>query len=378
MIRKILAAATASLVTLISVNCCALSNGPLDLKTGQTATESGAYYTNDALYLEVEPVCKTLGFTVTSTDPKKDIRLTNGSDTIRIYPADNIIEKNGHSFQVLNSSPEDTLGAGCIRLGGVLYMRSDLLSDLFGLDVQTDETVDTVSVLRILENFLTIDTARTDLSEGLLTATIQYPILSGPWNPRALETINAIFKQSADTALAQGRQNAKELEDVVSEFDSSYGGSLQCSTYFNYGIKYNQNGLLSVVLTNYQYAGGAHGSTIQTAHTFDLNTGRQLTLSDLMKSGSGYEKFLDEQIRKEIDKRVNEGSLYEFQDQPFKTLGEHPNFYLSDDGIVFYFQQYEYFPYVAGIQEFTISYDSVSDFLNPSYSYLYQKQNRIA
>ncbi|XOQ43831.1 MAG: hypothetical protein ACFWTN_05165 [Clostridium sp.] len=80
----------------------------------------------------------------------------------------------------------------------------------------------------------------------------------------------------------------------------------------------------------------------------------------------------------EIDNRVEKGILYEFEDHPFKTLGEHPNFYLSNDGIVFYFQQYEYFPYVAGIQEFPISYDSISDLLNPSYSYLYQMQDQIA
>ncbi|MFU0832716.1 MAG: DUF3298 domain-containing protein [Oscillospiraceae bacterium] len=378
MIRKILAAVTASLMMLVSVNCYALSNGPLDLKIGQTTTESGAYYTNDALYLELEPVCKLLGYTVTSTDPKAEIRLTNGSETIRIFPADNIIEANGHSIRVLDSSAEDTFGAGCMRLGGVLYMRADLLSDLFGLDVREDESENTVTVLRILRNFLTIDTERTNLTEGLLTAAIQYPVLSGPWNPQALETINGIFQQAADTALAQGRQNAKELENFASVSDSSHNSSLQCSTYFDYAVKYNQNGLLSIVLTNYQYAGGAHGSTIQTAYTFDLNTGHQLTLSDLMKSGSGYEEFFDEQVRKEIDKRVKEGSLYEFQDNPFQTLGEHPNFYLSDDGIVFYFQQYEYFPYVAGIQEFPISYESIANLLNPSYSYLYQKQNRIA
>jgi hypothetical protein len=145
---------------------------------------------------------------------------------------------------------------------------------------------------------LTIDTERTDLTEGMLTAAIQYPVLSGPWNPQALETINGIFQQAADTALAQGRQNAKELENFASVSDSSYNSSLQCSTYFDYAVKYNQNGLLSIVLTNYQYAGGAHGSTIQTAYTFDLNTGHQLTLSDLMKSGSDTKNFLTSRFAK--------------------------------------------------------------------------------
>ena len=378
MIRKIMAAATASLLMLVSVNCYAFSNEKLDLKIGQTITESGAYDTNDALYLKMKPICQPMGYTITSIDPKSDIRLTNGADTIRIRPADNTIEKNGHSILVLDSSTQDTLGAGCMWLDEELYMRSDILSNLFGLDVQTDETKKTITVHRILENFLTIDTKRIDFSEGLLTATIQYPVLSGPWSEQSLDNINEVLKQAANMAIAQGRQNAKELENAAATIDPSYSELLQCSTYFDYDIKYNQNGLLSVVLSNYQYAGGAHGSTIQTAYTFDLNTGCQLTLSDLMKSESGYRKVFDAQIRKEIDKRIEENLLYEFEVHPFQTLGENPDFYLTDDDIVFYFQQYEYFPYAAGIQAFPISYDSIANLLKPSFNFLYQKQNRIS
>jgi hypothetical protein len=279
---------------------CISEDQPQQLKTWQISTESEAYYANDILYLELESVCNQLGYAVSSTDPQNEIQLTNDSEIIRIYPDDNIIEQNGHSIKVSDISDQDALGAGCIRLDGVLYMRSDLLSDLFGLDIQADETGKTVTIRCIPKNSLTIDTKHIDVAEDLLTATIQYPVLSGPWDPAALENINGIFKQEADAALAQGRKNAKELTDFASQPDASYGDLPQCSTYFDYAVKYNGNGLLSVILTNYQDAGGAHGFTIQTGYTFDLNTGSQLTISDLMKSNSGYKEFLDEQIRKEI------------------------------------------------------------------------------
>ncbi|QNK41952.1 DUF3298 domain-containing protein [Caproicibacter fermentans] len=379
MMRKTLAVFTAVLLILIPINCFAASNGAMNLKAGQTITQSGAYYNDGVLYLELEPVCRYLSYTVTPADADSDIRLTNGSDTIKIDPAGNQIVKDGHTLNVSYLSPEDTLGGGCMRLNGRLYMRSDLLSHLLGLDVQTNETQKTVTVRGIIQNVLNIETKRNDLSEGLLTATIQYPVLSGPWSAHALETMNGIFKQAADSAVDQGRKNSKELENIAAIQKASgneYGGTMQCSVYFDYDIKYSQNGLFSVVLSNYQYAGGAHGSTIQTSYAFDLNTGKQLALSDFMKKDSGYQKFFDAKVRNEIDSRVKEKIL--FENTPFQTLGDNPDFYLSGDGITFYFQQYEYFPYAAGIQEFPVPFETISQMLNPSYSRLSQKLNRTA
>lgn len=381
MMRRLLAVFTAALLVLASANRIAASggtDGPLDLKIGQNTVPSGAYYSDGELYLELEPVCSSLSYTLADADSNSGIRLTGGSDTIRIDPADNRIDDNGHSFLVAGGSSEDTLGAGCLRLNGVLYFRADLLARLMDLDVQADQAEKAVTVRRIIHNSLSVETKREDLKEGLLTATIQYPVLSGPWSRAALDAVNAVFRKAADTALAQGRQNAKELENIAAASGSEYGGSLQCAVYFDYSVEYNQNGLFSIILSNYQYAGGAHGSTVQTACTFDLSTGRRLGLGDLMKNGCGYEKTIDAQIREGIDARVKEGSLIEFAESPFRTIGDRPDFYLTDGGIVFYFQQYEHFPYAAGIQEFSIPYDSVSSLLDPSFRFLYQKLNRIS
>lgn len=381
MIRKLLAALTAVLLVLPPASCFAASNGTMDLTIGQSTVSSGAYVNDGVLYLELEPVCRALSYQVSNAGSNSDIRLTGPSDAIRIDPADNQIEQNDHTFSVAGLSQQDSLGGGCLRLSGSLYMRADLLSQLLGLDVRTDETAKTVTLLRVIRNILSVQTKRSDLSEGLLNAAIQYPVLSGPWNGQNLNAINAVLKQAADAALSQGRQNAQEMQQTTDAYQasgSSYGGSLQCTTYFDYDVKYNQNGLFSIVLSNYQYEGGVHGSTIQTAFTFDLNTGKQLKLSDLTNPSSGYQKYFDAAIRSQIDARIKSGALYEFPSSPFQTLGGNPDFYLSDDGIVFYFQEYQYFPYAAGIQKFTVPYGSISSMLNSSYHFLYEKLNRIA
>jgi len=381
MIRKFLAVFTAALLFLIPTDCFAAANGSMNLKIGKTAVSSGAYVNDGILYLELEPVCRALNDQISNADSNSDILLTSLQDTIRIDPDDNRIEKNGHAFSVSDLAQQDTLGGGCLRLSGTLYMRSDLLSQLLGLDVRVDKTTGVVTVLRVIRNILTVNTSRSDLTDGLLTASIQYPVLSGPWNRSSLDAINAVLKQAADTALSQGHQNAKELQetaDIRKASGVADDGLPQCAAYFNYEVKYNQNGLLSIVLSNYQYAGGAHGGTVQTAYTFDLNTGKQLSLTSLMKSGSGYQQQFDTKIKAEINAREKSGMLVEIANSPFQTLGNNPDFYLSDDGIVFYFQQYQYFPYAAGIQEFPFSYDSIARDLKPSYRFLYEKLNRIA
>jgi inhibitor of cysteine peptidase len=136
----------------------------------------------------------------------------------------------------------------------------------------------------------------------------------------------------------------------------------QCETYFDYRIKYNLNGLLSIVFYDYQYAGGAHGNTLQSSYTFDLSNGTILNLSDLMNDTS-YLPNIDKFIRTEIDKKVASGDLIEFEESRFVTIGDHPGWYLSNGSVVIYFQQYEYFPYVAGIQEFKLNPLEMKDYL---------------
>lgn len=379
MIRKWMAAAAAALLLWSPVNCfAAQADGTAALKIGGSETASGAVVKNGKLYLALDPVCEALGYAASDASSTGPVELLNGADGIRIDPARNQMDDNGHTVDLSALTEPDTLGGGCLLSGGRIYVRSELLSQLLGLDVGTDETTGTVTARRILQNVLTVKTERTDVSEGLLTAHIQYPVLSGSGNDKFYQNINGILKEAADSALAEGRKNAGDLAGYAASAPD-YGGPIQCETDFDYRIPYNQNGLVSIVLTEYQYSGGAHGSTVQTAYTFDLKTGKALSLFDLVKSGAESEcrGTVDALVRKFIDTKVYSGELMELPDLPFKTVGETPNYYLSDDGVMIYFQQYEHFPYAAGIQEFRVDYLSLAQYLDPAYASLAAKDNRI-
>jgi hypothetical protein len=132
-----------------------------------------------------------------------------------------------------------------------------------------------------------------------------------------------------------------------------------------------------VVFLDYQYAGGAHGMTVQSSHTLNLKTGEEYVLKDLVKSGVDYISFISDTVKDEIDKRVKEGKLPDYSLAPFKDIKSDQDFYLSNNGAVVYFQQYEYFPYAAGIQEFTVEFAVLKNMLKPDFSFLEYPSNII-
>lgn len=184
-----------------------------------------------------------------------------------------------------------------------------------------------------------------------LNMELKYPQLSGLANHQVQTELNLFFQKIAIRARVQGLKCAGSLT-----LESS-GSSVQCETYLTYKVTYNQNGLLSVVFSNYQFSGGAHGSTIQSSYTFDMQNGQELKLGDIIKTDATTIAFINWSIKEEIERRVAKNDLFVLQ--PFESIGENPYFYLSEEGLVFYFQQYEYFPYAAGIQEFTIPFSAL-------------------
>ena len=66
-------------------------------------------------------------------------------------------------------------------------------------------------------------------------------------------------------------------------------------------------------------------------------------------------------VRNMIVERVEEGILPDYSIAPFNTIRDDHDLYLSNNGVVIYFQQYEHWPYAAGIQEFPVEFSVLSD-----------------
>lgn len=208
-------------------------------------------------------------------------------------------------------------------------------------------------VLAADDDTVVINTIREKSETATLKITIQYPQLEGLDNAAVQEKLNSLFAELAFAA----KNRAKEAEKNLISEQIAWGIKAEC--YFTYEVKYNRQGLLSIVFSDYQYGGGAHGLTVQSSYTFDLKTGTEYELKDLFKVGSDYVSLISNEVKKQMEERDMTVLL-----NPFHSIKADQDFYLTDNAVTVYFQAYEYLPYAYGIPEFPIDFSILEEWLN--------------
>jgi len=131
--------------------------------------------------------------------------------------------------------------------------------------------------------------------------------------------------------------------------------------YLVYTVTFNSNCLLSFYYDNYTYTGGAHGNTLRLANTFSLLSGFNVPLSAFFKSDTDYIKKLTQIIIKQADQNQasNPGIYFDNYRELIVQFFNKNSFYLTKDGLVIYYGQYDIAPYSSGIIEFTIPYSEL-------------------
>lgn len=317
-----------------------------------TALNQSAYVQGGEAYLPFRAVAEALGYEVKWSGSNGTITAAGDHDTTVLNLKAETAAKDGHTT---------FLSGRYLLMSERLYLASGLFSDLFGVSAVLEGG--SVTVSSTAQNGVTITTMKLASEDENLKVTLQYPQIGGLDDTDVQNAINSALRTAAVAAVDEGLQSSYEIIKLKETYPDYTN---KAEAYFDYRVTYNQNGLLCVVTTDYQYAGGAHGDTVQKTWLFDLETGKMLGLSDLL-TGS-YTPVIDALVRSTIDQRTAAGELAEIT--PFETIGENPDFYLNDQGVVIYFQEYEYFPYAAGIQEFFIPYSALKDYLKPGFEFL--------
>ncbi|MGL5766371.1 MAG: RsiV family protein, partial [Sarcina sp.] len=107
---------------------------------------------------------------------------------------------------------------------------------------------------------------------------------------------------------------------------------------------------------------GAHGMPSILTYNYNTQTGEKLMIGDLFKDGFDYKTFLNNEIKKDINKNKD---LYFSGNDGFKEIKEDQDFYISTDGITIVFQVYEIAPYAAGIIYFNIPIENIAKDVKP-------------
>lgn len=190
-----------------------------------------------------------------------------------------------------------------------------------------------------------------------LKVSIKYPKVSGMKNKTAQKKINVSLYRSAKKALNEGKSNLAKLKKEKIK-------NISCTTIFRYKVTYNKNKLLSVVMQDYQSDGAAHGITLQSSKTFSITTGDQLKFKSLFSDSAAATSRINASVRKQIDER------HLFELVKFNSIGSNPGYYLYNNGVTVYFQEYQYFPYSEGIQEFKTTFNALQPYMAGKYALL--------
>lgn len=123
-------------------------------------------------------------------------------------------------------------------------------------------------------------------------------------------------------------------------------------------ISYFDNRYLSFYQSEDDYGYGmAHGILYRIGYTFDLQTGDRLMLEDVIANS---EEELKDIVTKYFGEKILADPAY-YWDDALDTVREwtdlESSFYLSEEGIRFYFGPYALAPFAAGFPEVTIPYE---------------------
>lgn len=346
MMKKTLALATLVLLWLVSVSGNAMAADESKVRVfleGESAFYHGQL-SNGVTLVNLYSLADSLGADLRRETDDSNISLSLGERTVSFATGKNMITCNGQE-RLISVVPQVVGDELCVPLREI--------AENLGYRVSWDGETRTVRLFRKTENPISITAVKEKSEDPGLSLLIQYPQISGLDGQEAQEKINSLFKKHAgefkDFYLQDYKTNGQETQSIH-EFQYYIGAG--------YTITYNSKGLLNVVFTDYVYSGGAHGMTFQKSYLVDLKTGEEYELEDLFTDISASVSYINKEVRRQMEER----ELYLLT--PFESIQQAQDFYLSDGGLVIFFQLYEYTPYALGFPEFEMSFADLAGMLN--------------
>jgi uncharacterized protein len=185
----------------------------------------------------------------------------------------------------------------------------------------------------------------------------RYPQFDGPGAD--FSTVNKAFADQA----REGAENATPPQDIRTDHS-------QIWTY-EQGFELHRPGMhsVSVAISFYSFAGGAHGSSGLLATLVDLRTGRSVSPADVFRPTAEWERTLAGIARADLERQFVERPGFEDALEPakFDKLMKDPQRYLFKAfALELIFNQYEVAPYASGMYRVMIPYARLTGMLRPN------------
>lgn len=162
-----------------------------------------------------------------------------------------------------------------------------------------------------------------------------------------------------------------------SDMDTMAQDAMEQSEFAQYDVFYSDTtqimveradpSLLSFCSFFYEYTGGAHGWYGYLGKTFDVATGNEMGIEDLMSNPDGFKTYARKCIYDEIQEKYLDAVFPEYDNILKEMWNENLQWYVDGNGIVIIFNIYELGPYASGEFRFSFTYEELKDYMKPEY-----------
>lgn len=193
--------------------------------------------------------------------------------------------------------------------------------------------------------------------QRVLHYKIEYPRFWNPQRQEELDMINEWYRAEAEEL--RKKYETELYREAVEQYQYSTANQFPFHMFeaiAAYKITNLENDMLSLYYDQYTYSGGAHGSTVRSSQSWNTEDGGRIGLYQFTDEPVRFFTEIIQDIRGQIEHQLETGEGMYFDDYPLLIVENfNPrSFYLTPEGIVIYYQQYEIAPYASGIPEFLI------------------------
>ena len=176
--------------------------------------------------------------------------------------------------------------------------------------------------------------------------------------------LNSALKNA--NTLNKSMSNALNIEELKENLDSklkddmnAYGKIKFNTEFFSIGsVGYIDDNILEIDTLSYRYTGGAHGSNLKSMELYDINSGEKIpsTLEEVFNINDENKDELLALLSAYL--KPQKERLFMF---PIDTLPS--SFFLSEDGIIFMWNEYEIAPYASGMITAKIGFNEIKKWI---------------
>lgn len=178
-----------------------------------------------------------------------------------------------------------------------------------------------------------------------INSVIESHIISSLRFSDSLEIENISINESINSFNEEFKNFKSDFPDSVQQWESQIDGE----------IMYRSSKIISFALTSYTNTGGAHGILVISFLNFDTQTGEIISNDALFSNMDIFNEIAEPFFKKEIEKIE-----VVFKNDTFmlpKNIG------FNEEGLIMLYNTFEIAPYSAGIIEFTVPFETLTEVL---------------